>query len=362
MRVLMVNDLAPGAGSGTEVTLLRLVEGLRRAGDDVHLYAGEVHHRGPGRLLDLWDPLARAELRRRVRQLQPDVVHHHNVLRELSVSVLGVPRGVPSVLTVHDHRLVGDADGGLRGVRAAVDRHVKGPLDLRVARRQVDATLAVSADLARRLTAAGLPRVQVVGVPAGDPGPEPPPPSASRRVVAASRLSRDKGLDVLLDAWELLADPTAELVLAGDGPDRARLAARAGQLRGVRLTGRLDVAQTQELLRSARVVCVPSLPRLRREGTPLVAAEAALLGRALVVSDDPGLADLAGRLGAGAVLPAGDAHGLAAALRRRLDDDALADAEGADLRTVAVGVLSTDAVVAQLRATYASLLTPVPGA
>lgn len=356
MRVLMVNDLAPGAGSGTEVTLLRLVEGLRRAGDEVHLYAGEVHHRGPGRVLDLWDPFARAALARRVRELRPDVVHHHNVLRELSVSVLGAARGVPRVLTVHDHRLVGDADGGLRGVRRLVDRRLKRPLDLAVARRQVDATLAVSADLARRLVAEGMARVEVVGVPAGDPGPEPPAPSTSRRVVAAGRLSRDKGLDVLLRAWRLLDDDSAELVLAGDGPEAGPLAAQARGLPGVRLTGRLGVAETQDLLRSARVVCVPSLPGLRREGTPLVAAEAALLGRSLVVSDDPGLAGLVARLGAGAVVAAGDAAALAGALRARLDDDALADAEGATLRAAAVGSVSTDAVVTQLRATYTSVL------
>jgi glycosyltransferase involved in cell wall biosynthesis len=352
VRVLVVNDLPPGAGSGAEVTLLRLVEGLRRAGDDVHLFAGEVEHRGLGRVLDLWDPMARRALVRRVRTLAPDVVHHHNVLRELSVSVLGAPRGTPCVLTVHDFRLVGESDGGLRGIRHLVDRHVKKRLDLAVARRRVDVTLAVSADLARRLDLAGMPRVEVVGVPAGDPGADPPPPSSSSLVVAAGRLSPDKGLDVLLRAWSQLDVPGAGLVLAGDGPDRDRLAELARSLPGVRLVGRLSGPDTQDLLRSARVVCVPSLPSVRREGTPLAAAEAALLGRSLVVSDDPGLSDLVERLGAGAVVPAGDAAALAAALRVRLEDGALADDEGAKLRDAAAAVYSTDAVVAQVQEAY----------
>lgn len=353
----MVNDLPPGEGGGAEVALLRLVEGLRRGGDEVHLFAGEVRHRGAGRALDLWDPFARRMLARRAAELQPDLVHHHNVLRELSVSVLGVPRGLPCVLTVHDHRLVGDADGALGGVRAAVDRVVKRPLDRRVARRVVDAALAVSPELARRLTAAGFSGVTTVDNSGGDPGPEPPPPSASATVLYAGRLSPDKGVDVLLRAWPdvVARQPQAELVVVGDGPSSRAVAAAAGGLSRVRLTGRLGVAQTQDLLRSARVVCVPSLPARRREGTPLVAAEAALQGRALVVSDDTGLADFVTGLGAGAVAPAGDPVALAAALTDRLDDDALADREGAVLRAAAVPRCSTDAVAAQVRRLYASV-------
>jgi glycosyltransferase involved in cell wall biosynthesis len=284
-------------------------------------------------------------------------VHHHNVLRELSVSVLGVPRGVPCVLTVHDHRLVGDSDGSLAGIRDAVDRLVKRPLDLRVARGAVDATLAVSDDLAARLRTAGMRGVAVVDNPAGDPGPEPAPPSGSRAVLFAGRLSPDKGVDVLLGAWRevVAADPLAELVIVGDGPAEAGVAAAAAGLPRVRLLGRLSVSATQDLLRSARVVCVPSLPAQRREGTPLVAAEAALHGRGLVVSDDAGLAALVGALGAGAVVPAGDATALALALADRLADDRLVDREGAALRAAAVPRFSTDAVAPRHRQIYEAL-------
>jgi glycosyltransferase involved in cell wall biosynthesis len=358
MRVLLVNDLAPGSGSGAEVTVDRLAQGLRDAGDEVHLFAGEVTHSGAGRALDIWDPFARRALVRRMAQVRPDVVHHHNVLRELSVSVLGAQRQVPCVLTVHDHRLVGDADGELTGALALVDRWVKRPIDLAVARRHVDATLAVSSDLAARLRAHGMRRVEVVDVPAGELGPEPAPPSGSSLVVTAGRLTRDKGVDVLLRAWRKVSAqrPEAELVIAGDGPEREALVALANALPCVRFTGALSPAEVRRLMLSARVVCVPSQPGVRREGTPLAAAEAALLGRALVVSDDPGLAALVAALGAGRVFPATDEDALVAELVELLADDGLSDREGAALRARAAERFATERVVEQVRRTYQAVI------
>src|SRR5579872_621042 len=103
MRVLMVNDVAIESGWGAEAHLARLANGLRAAGDTVEVFAGERVHTGATRALDVWDPIARRELAERARRFQPDVIHHHNVLRELSVSVLGVPAGTPTVMTVHEH-------------------------------------------------------------------------------------------------------------------------------------------------------------------------------------------------------------------------------------------------------------------
>src|SRR2546426_7331529 len=100
MRVLLVNDRSPVAGSGVEVHLGVLAGALEVAGDTVEMFAGEIVHRGPARLLDVWDPWARRALRRMAQGFQPDVVHHHNVVRELSVSVLGVPQHAACVLSV----------------------------------------------------------------------------------------------------------------------------------------------------------------------------------------------------------------------------------------------------------------------
>src|SRR5947209_5623894 len=147
MRVLMVNDRAPGPGAGVEVHLARLTEGLEAAGDTVELFAGEVRHTGAGKGLDIWDPFARRELARRVARFRPDIVHHHHGIRELPASVLGARvGGAARVIPVHENRLVG-IPASPRWALIDRARVWKNRLDLAMARRHADAAIAVSSDL-----------------------------------------------------------------------------------------------------------------------------------------------------------------------------------------------------------------------
>src|SRR5947209_8405131 len=203
MRILCVNDLPSAAGGGAEVYLGRLVSALRAGGDNVELFAGEVVHTGARRVLDVWDPAARARLTARVREFKADVVHFHNVVRELSVASLLVP--APRVLTAHDMRLAGVTDPRASRWVAAVDRHIKQPLDTAVARRALDEVAAVSGPVAAELKAAGFSRVTTVPPPAAPPEAPLRPPADSRDIAYVGRLSEDKGLLVLLAAWEFVA-------------------------------------------------------------------------------------------------------------------------------------------------------------
>lgn len=356
MRVLLVNDVAPVAGWGGETHLRRLAAALRDAGDEVEMFAGEIEHRGLGKARDLWDPAARRRLGARAAAFAPDVVHHHNVVRELSVSVLGVPAGVPTVLTVHDHRLVGAAEHPWTTVRGAADRLVKSRFDRAVARRRVDAAVAVSAGLAARLRDAGFRHVEHVPVCGLLPHVPLRPVAATRDVAFVGRLSPDKGFRVLARAFAAVAEvrPDARLLVAGDGPDRtaaAELRHRMGAER-VQLLGRLDEPQVSALLAAVRVVVVPSMPALRPEGSSLSAVEGALHGRTVVSSDDPAVAEVMQAVGAPHVVPAGDDRALSAALAELLDDDDLATRLGATARQRADEVYAPAAVAERVRAVH----------
>lgn len=356
MRVLLVNDIAPDVGWGTETHLRRLAAGLTAAGDDVELFAGEVVHHGAGKLLDLWDPFARRALARRAAQFRPDVVHHLNVVRELSVSVLGVPRGTPNVMTVLDQRIVGAGDYDTRSVRGALDAWVKRPFDSAVARRRLDASIAVSEPIAVKLRSAGFRGVEHVPVYALDPVVPLQPVTATRDVVYAGRLTPDKGLGVLVDAFGRLAPgfPDARLLVAGDGPERERVAALAARLgdERVQLLGRLDEDGISRLFAAARVVVLPSLPSVRPEGSPLTAVEAALHGRPIVASDDPGLVEIVRVLGAGRCVKAGDGTALAEALTEVLSDDAVATRWGETARVAAAATYAPARVTERVRAVH----------
>jgi glycosyltransferase involved in cell wall biosynthesis len=363
MRILQVNDLLPGPGAGgAEVHLARLVEGLRGAGDEVEVFAGEVRHEGVAKVLDAWDPFARRALAARVAAFRPDVIHFHHVARELSVAVLGVGRGTPKVLTVHDFRLVGASD---RTGRPVLDRlqQAKSVLDRRVVRRHVDAVIAVSGALAAALRSAGFPRVEHLRNFADPPaeGPPPPPPSACDDLVFAGRLAADKGAAQLVEAYRTEVAgrwPATALRVAGAGPEEdalRRLAAAPGPGR-VELLGRLAPEAVAALFASARLVAIPSLSSLRPEGLPLVAVEAALAGRPLVVGDDPGLREFVDDCGCGLVADATDPAAFGAAMASLLDDPARADALGAAGRAAALDRYTTEAGVEAVRAVDAGLV------
>lgn len=316
MRVLCVNDLPPGGTSGTEVHLALLVDGLRDRGHDVEVFSLPPRA-GMGKLADVWDPRSRRALSEQAAAFRPDVLHLHNVVRELSVSVLTAAPGTPRVLTVHDGRLLGDADGQGGALRAY--QRGRARLDAAVVRRRADLVLAVSAPLADRLRAAGFSRVRETGTWAAPPSVAPQPPATSTDLLFVGRLDPDKGVEVLVRAFERVQHPTARLLLAGSGslaPSLPQAAAvRSGR---VVLLGAVDRAAVSSLMGTARAVVAPSLPGRRPEGAPLVLAEALVHGRPVVVSDDPGSVWIAGD--AGIAVPAGDVSALSRALQNVLDD------------------------------------------
>ncbi|HVT21869.1 MAG TPA: glycosyltransferase family 4 protein [Mycobacteriales bacterium] len=324
MKVLIVHDEPVGEGYGAEAYVRRLVEGLRAAGDTVEVMAGERRHRGFGKVFDLADPVARRMLADRAKQFAPDVVHHHNIARELSASVLGATPGVPLVMTLHDRRLFGAREHPLGSPRRLVEATGAARV-LRAARRRLTATIGVSdavSDLAR---AAGLPSVSTVPVPAADPVGVLVPAAQCHDVVVVARLAADKGVDVVIDAFAAVAAQTGtcRLLIAGDGPQRAALERRARPLGSrVAFLGWLDELELSPVLGRSRLVVVASVPGRRPEGSSLAAVEAAAHGRAVIGCDDAAVAEVVRGLGAGPVVAAGDATALSRELHRLLTDDA----------------------------------------
>jgi glycosyltransferase involved in cell wall biosynthesis len=102
-------------------------------------------------------------------------------------------------------------------------------------------------------------------------------------VLSVNRLDRAKRVDLLIDA--AAADPSLQVVVAGDGPDRARLEHLAGPLDGrVEFTGRVDDSRLAELY--ARCLAVFYAPI--DEDFGMVPYEAFLSGKPVVTTDDAG--------------------------------------------------------------------------
>jgi glycosyltransferase involved in cell wall biosynthesis len=142
----------------------------------------------------------------------------------------------------------------------------------------------------------------------------------ARRLVTVGRLVPRKGHAVAIEALAevVRARPDAELVIVGEGPERAaleRLAGACGLSRHVSFAG--IVWPTREVLRGADLFLFPSLD----EPQGLALLEAAAIGVPIVASRTGGIPEMVDESSA-VLVPPGDAEALASAVVRLLADPA----------------------------------------
>lgn len=134
-------------------------------------------------------------------------------------------------------------------------------------------------------------------------------------VGTVARLSREKGIDILLEAFAEVhkAVPHAHLLIVGDGSqlaDLQKLALHLGIGEAITWMGRLSWEAAMECLGLMDVVAVPS----RYEGFGLSAVEAMACGRPVVASRVDGLAEVIRDGVTGCLVPLEDEPALATAL------------------------------------------------
>jgi glycosyltransferase involved in cell wall biosynthesis len=168
--------------------------------------------------------------------------------------------------------------------------------------------------------------IQPMGIDLARFAAVPRAPSDPPVVLCAARLVPIKGVDVALAAMHHVR-AAARLVIAGDGPERPRLAAaptgRAGSAarpaHPPTFLGEVTTERRDQLLGAASLVVVPSRIAAggRTEGTPAIALEALAAGVPVVASAVGGLQSL-GALPGVDLVPPEDPRALAAAIERAL--------------------------------------------
>lgn len=168
---------------------------------------------------------------------------------------------------------------------------------------------------------------------APSPQAPPPPQQAAQRpvILCIGTLHEVKGQRYLLEALALLKEDglLVQGHFVGDGPDRAMLETLAQQLGiGDQITffGPRSRRQVVAHLQEATMLVTPSVPSSdgRREGIPVVLIEAMASGVPVVASRLSGIPELVRDGQTGLLADAGDAQQIAAAVRRFVDDPALA--------------------------------------
>ncbi len=176
------------------------------------------------------------------------------------------------------------------------------------------------------LQAAGATEGRVVanGVSSEQFAPVAAPP-ANGYLLSLARLAPKKGMDVALQAVATLPARHAEIdvVIAGDGPQRAgleRLAGSLGLRRRVQFRGRVEPEAVPALLAGCRLFVLAS----RHEAFGIVLLEAMAAGRPVVATRVGGVPEIIEDGVHGLLVARDDPQALAAAISRLLDNPELA--------------------------------------
>jgi glycosyltransferase involved in cell wall biosynthesis len=297
----------------------------------------------------LWSFPAAQAMRRLLGAWRPDVAHVHAPSRYLTPApTRELERaGIPVVMTLHDFkpwctnrtlfahgapcercrgghhfqalRTACVQDSRAASAVGAAEAYLHDRLGVY---RTVRRWIAPSTFVRDKAVELGLDPARAIVIPhaltdrrAPAPAAAPPALPAAPFVLYAGRLSVEKGVR-LLPAIALRLAPTP-VVVAGDGPLMPWLEEQRAGLTNLVLLGHLEQAALATTLARATIAVVPSLSY---ETFCFAAAEALLAGRRVVASRIGAIPELVEHQVTGLLAPAGDAHALAEACERALND------------------------------------------
>jgi glycosyltransferase involved in cell wall biosynthesis len=276
-------DLANPRAGGSEVLVDRLADGMTARGDQVTVLCG--------------GPVAE----RRYRVVRNGGTYTQFLRAPLAYQRLGgcdlvveVCNGMPFFAPAWSRRpmvcLVNHVHTELWDVRlprplSTVGRYTESVLMPWAHRKNL--FLTVSSSTAAALAELGVRPDQIRQVCNGVEPPQPlTPRSPEPLFLALGRLTDYKRIDLLLRLWDRVRHVVGgQLVIAGDGPERARIEALAGP--GVVVRGRVSEEEKHRLLCSAWMLLHPAMI----EGWGIVIVEAAIRGTPGIGFDVPGLRD-----------------------------------------------------------------------
>ncbi|MEL6242552.1 MAG: glycosyltransferase family 4 protein [Pseudomonadota bacterium] len=375
MRVLLINDHGRAYG-GAELQMLAIQDALRDRGHQTRLFSSSAemiqgyplladrtcHGRSDLAQVALQsaNPLAWHALRRELAAHPPDMIHIRSFLWQLSPLILPLLKDIPVLHQAPTYKEI--CPNGLKllpdGKNCA---HLAGsicretgcvsPRTYRMAQLQgwllerwrdvLDVTTVLSRRAADRFEAAGWPNVEVLNNPA-DTRMAIASPSPHPTVAYAGRLSREKGVDVLIDAFTaILAEvPDAQLLIAGTGPDESALRDRAADhAQYIHFLGHLTIDEMDKALAAAWVQAVPSV---WHEPFGNVTLEAMMRGTAVLGSNTGAISDVVVHGETGLIAQPGDAQDWSTCLYRLLTDKEMCIRMGHKGRERAEGEFSRD--------------------
>jgi glycosyltransferase involved in cell wall biosynthesis len=321
MRILLVHNRYQIAG-GEEVVVRSEKELLESHQQEVELLevdnttiAGAARRILTG-FSAIYSRSGKKQVEAAIKRFRPEVVHVHNFFPLLSPSIYDACRahGLPVVQTLHNYRLICPNALCFRSGHPCEDclgKPLAWPGVLHACyRRSRLGTAAIATMLATHKLAGtwhnkvniyialteftrakfirgGLPADRIVVKPNFIRVPTEIADEEGSYALYVGRLSEEKGIRVLLQAWEKLR-PAIPLIIAGHGPMENEVTEATQRNPAIRWEGKQERAEIFRLMGKAKILIIPSI---WYEGAmPTVGLEAWAVGVPVVASDIGNLA------------------------------------------------------------------------
>ncbi|MBU1348962.1 glycosyltransferase [Patescibacteria group bacterium] len=321
MRIaVLTNDYPPQSRGGAGIIADLQVRELRRRGHEVKVFTSIPEWTSKPPLVRLFRHLADLKADRKLCEdiyaWKPEMLLTHN----LTGCGIGTPdalkvAGIPWVHVLHDVQLVEPSGAIVTGESFLLFRSLWRRIWSSLRRNALGNPTAVVSptqwliDFHRRWGLLRSSKTVVIPNPVEieDEGRGSRLHGNDKGILFVGRLDVEKGIDVLMQAWEALGDDAPPLSLVGDGKRRAAIEAR----KDPRLTvyGPQPHGHVLELMRSHAILVVPSL---LIENQPTVILEGLASGCEVIASDVGGIPETLGD--AGRIVRAGDTVALMSAL------------------------------------------------
>ena len=365
MKILMVNKFLYPRG-GCETYMLNLAEELKAQGHEVEYFgmydekntvgnsAGlyttnmDFHSKGLSRFLYPFKIIYSREAKRKIGKVlddfKPDIVHLNNINFQLTPSVIYAvkKRNIPIVQTVHDYQMIcpnhllysfnatKPCERCISGSKLNCFKHscihgskiksLIGAIEAKLysilkTYKKVDLYVCPSKFLENKLlSASDIYKDKTFTIHNFiEKKPIPEKSAATKPYVAfASRLSKEKGVDLLAEAAKLL--PDYSFVVAGNGPDDECLK----NIPNVEMKGFLTGDELVSLIVNAKLMILPSV---WYENCPLNILETHSFGVPVITMNSGGMAELVDDGKTGVLVDEPTSQAIAEAVKKCFEDE-----------------------------------------